>query len=193
MPPCLRMSQIPLSAAAAMAGVESRNEKRAAASRLRSRNSAAVMVIPLRDVPGTTASACASPINAGILPGDLAHVLAALAPVLAIHIRIPTTISIVPISTDCARWSSACLPNSSPASPTGIVPRTSTTAAADSGSAHYRAANGYRTPGDDLDPIPKEINDDGSQRSGMQGDVEHQVRDPSSRTARERAPDARSC
>ena len=43
------------------AGTESRNENRAAASRVSPRNSPAVIVVPDRDAPGISASACAVP------------------------------------------------------------------------------------------------------------------------------------
>src|SRR5919197_6131954 len=43
------------------AGMESRNENRAAASRVRPRNSPAVIVVPERDAPGISARACAVP------------------------------------------------------------------------------------------------------------------------------------
>ena len=46
--------------ASVIAGMESRNEKRAASSRVSPRNRPVVMVQPERDAPGTTASACAS-------------------------------------------------------------------------------------------------------------------------------------
>ena len=52
-----------------MAGVESRNEKRAAASRSKLRNKPAEMVMPLREVPGTIASAWASSDDQGV--GDI--------------------------------------------------------------------------------------------------------------------------
>ena len=45
-----------------MMGVERRNEKRAAEERSRLRSSPATMVIPLRETPGITASACAAPM-----------------------------------------------------------------------------------------------------------------------------------
>ncbi len=48
------MSQYFFATAAAMAGVESRNEKRAAVSRFMLRNRPVQMVEPLRDVPGIT-------------------------------------------------------------------------------------------------------------------------------------------
>ena len=51
------------SPAAAVTGTANRNEKRAAASRDKPRNSPAVIVTPERDVPGTSASACAQPIT----------------------------------------------------------------------------------------------------------------------------------
>ena len=44
-----------------MAGVESRKEKRAAVSRFMLRNRPALMVAPLREVPGITETACARP------------------------------------------------------------------------------------------------------------------------------------
>ena len=50
-----------------MAGRPSRNEKRAASSRFRSRNMAAVSVEPERDTPGMSAPHCAMPtINASL-------------------------------------------------------------------------------------------------------------------------------
>ena len=49
--------------AAPTAGIDSRNEKRAAASRRMPSAIAASSVIPERDTPGTSASACAQPIR----------------------------------------------------------------------------------------------------------------------------------
>jgi hypothetical protein len=49
--------------AAVTAGTDSKNENRAAASRVRPSASPADMVIPLREVPGTRASACAKPMS----------------------------------------------------------------------------------------------------------------------------------
>jgi len=43
-------------------GTDIKNEKRAAASRVRRRNKPAVIVAPERDTPGTKASACEQPI-----------------------------------------------------------------------------------------------------------------------------------
>ena len=58
--PCFVHFVEALAAAAPIAGVESRNENRAADSRVRLRNRPAEIVMPLREQPGTTASACAS-------------------------------------------------------------------------------------------------------------------------------------
>src|ERR1039458_9312129 len=60
---CLCISQRVFAAAAPITGVESRKEKRAAAVRSRLRKRPALMVMPLRETPGTTASACASPMD----------------------------------------------------------------------------------------------------------------------------------
>ena len=51
--------------AAVTAGTDSKNENRAAASRVRPSASPADMVIPLREVPGTRASACATLMMSG--------------------------------------------------------------------------------------------------------------------------------
>ena len=56
--PTLRASYSPDSTTA---GIDSRNENRAAASRVSPRNSPAVIVVPDRDAPGISASACAVP------------------------------------------------------------------------------------------------------------------------------------
>ena len=48
-------------AAAAVTGTLSRNEKRAASSRFKPRNSPQVIVAPDLETPGTSAEACASP------------------------------------------------------------------------------------------------------------------------------------
>ena len=61
--PCFSRSRNSNTPAAPMAGIPSRNEKRAAASRVRPRNIAAVMVVPDRDEPGISATACASPMS----------------------------------------------------------------------------------------------------------------------------------
>ena len=49
--------------AAAIAGMPSRNEKRAASSRRKPMKRAAVIVMPERDVPGMSATACARPMT----------------------------------------------------------------------------------------------------------------------------------
>ncbi len=72
-PPSLWMSQAFLRTAAAMAGVESRNEKRAAVSRFMSRNRPALMVAPLREVPGITANGLRDADHDAIAPADFAH------------------------------------------------------------------------------------------------------------------------
>ena len=59
------------SAAPAIMGVDSRKEMRAAAGRERPKNSAAVIVIPLRDTPGIIARAWATPINKTVLKGTV--------------------------------------------------------------------------------------------------------------------------
>jgi len=61
--PCCSSSRSSNTPAAPIAGIPSRNENRAAASRVNPRNIAAVMVVPERDDPGINATACARPIN----------------------------------------------------------------------------------------------------------------------------------
>ena len=76
------MSQTFLSTAAAMAGVESRNEKRAAVSRFMLRNRPALMVAPLREVPGITADGLRQAHRDAIAQLNGAHRFAADAPPL---------------------------------------------------------------------------------------------------------------
>ena len=116
------MSYSALAAAAPIAGVESRNEKRAADSRVILRNSPAEMVTPLRDVPGTTANACAAPIvNAsGRLIDERSR---CCRPAFsARYISTPTAISIPPITNGLRQVVSACLLKARPAMPTGMLP-----------------------------------------------------------------------
>src|SRR2546423_15186982 len=81
-----------------MAGVESRKEKRAADGRSMSRNKAAEIVIPLRDVPGTMARAWEIPIQIEsireISPRPFRHALTRSPS----HMLPPTTITILPLS-----------------------------------------------------------------------------------------------
>ena len=49
------------------AGIDKRKENREASTRLKPRNAAAVMVMPEREVPGTSAIACAKPMNSTII------------------------------------------------------------------------------------------------------------------------------
>ena len=80
------------------AGIDSRNENRAAASRVKPRNSPALMVEPERDTPGISASDCAKPI---VTPSFAAMCSTSLVrlPVLSAHHRTrPQTIRVVAIS-----------------------------------------------------------------------------------------------
>ena len=58
-----------------MAGMPSRNEKRAASGRVKPRKRAAVMVTPERLVPGISAKACATPMSSALPSVMLAMVL----------------------------------------------------------------------------------------------------------------------
>jgi len=86
-------------------------------------------VIPLRDVPGITASACAAPIAIASSRPTLASSRRLRPAASARHISSPTTISIVPITKGLRHVVSACLLKSNPATPTGTV----ATAISDSG------------------------------------------------------------
>src|ERR1035438_5216782 len=95
---CLCISQRVFAAAAPITGVESRKEKRAAAVRSRLRKRPALMVMPLRETPGTTASACASPMDSasGAPTADMSRCWRAA--FSASHISTPMAISMVPMT-----------------------------------------------------------------------------------------------
>ena len=109
-----------------MAGVDSRKEKRAADSRVRLRNRPAEMVMPLREVPGTTASAWATPMASGIgeIDGTTGRAACARRSRRS-HIRMPTRDQHAADHEWIAPVVSACLLKTSPAMPTGIVPMAS--------------------------------------------------------------------
>ena len=79
------------------AGIERRNEKRAAAVRSSPTNSPAVIVAPERDTPGISASAWAKPIFEPVARPDLSIVRWRVPTCSASSSTSPSTISAVPI------------------------------------------------------------------------------------------------
>ena len=142
---------------------ESRNEKRAAVSRSRPRNNPALMVMPLREMPGISARRLcdADPIAVGPARSVLMDLVCRCAARSAIHITMPTTISIAPIKYGFRQVVSACLLEQ--------VSRRRRPEWTRRPSSHSRARlrrNSGSLPhvhaealGDDLHPVAKEIND----------------------------------
>src|SRR6266478_516291 len=112
---CTLISPGSLAATApAISGAESKNENRVAASRVKFRNSPAVMVIPERDTPGHNATACATPIPIASPKFDCSSLRACVALESAHHISRATRIIDTPMMAGVRRCSSICLSNSLP-------------------------------------------------------------------------------
>ncbi len=104
------------------AGIDSRNEKRAAASRLSPRNSPAVIVAPDRDTPGTRAIACAKPIATPSRVVMSSTLRVRLPTFSAASKSSPSTIRVVPIRYRSRAPVSIWSLKTSPKIPMGIVP-----------------------------------------------------------------------
>ena len=82
-----------------MAGVDSRKEKRAAAARSKFLKRPAVSVMPLRDVPGTMASAWAAPITIASPKLSRPMSFVRFPSFSATSINTPTATNMLPMST----------------------------------------------------------------------------------------------
>jgi hypothetical protein len=105
-----------------MPGTDSRNAKRAAASRVSPSASATVIVMPERDVPGTSASAWPMPISRAWPMVRSVSWRLRLPKRSTRYNTMPNTASWNATMNGLRRFSSMKPLNSSPASPTGIVP-----------------------------------------------------------------------
>jgi hypothetical protein len=103
-----------------MAGIDSRNEKRAAVSRLTPRNRPAEMVMPERLVPGISASAWPSPIPAALSTGSRCSSRCASSASVAVPVARPWwRCTLVPAR---AAGTSSAPPSSSPGATAGAAP-----------------------------------------------------------------------
>ena len=160
-----------------MAGTESTNEKRAAVSRFSPRNSPAMMVMPLREVPGMMESACAHPMAMPSAQVTLSMDLSPMRRRSAIQISTPTTISIAPIRYGTAPGALHLLVEqvsedadrhrSDREQPQQLRIQLELRIVAD--------LESEALP-DDLNPIAEEVGQRRDQRAGVQRDVEHQPR-----------------